>query len=511
MPSLRTLARAGAVLLGALALTGVAGHVLVQRIGGAHPGEPQVQPASSGGYRVTNWGGQYPEVVADIVHPTTEAEVVAAITRARAERRPLTIRGTGHSQGAQNRAAGAIVIDTSDLDQILAVDEQARTVRVQAGATWEEVQRVLAPRGLALQNVQTLNIFSIGGSLASNIHGRDTTAPVLIDSVESIVLITGTGERIEASRAVRPEVFRAAIGGYGLLGVLTEATLRITDDHLCEESVTVVPLDAVGEAVRAAVALPDSAFLHVNLSLRSDRLFEEAYVKHLRAVPGGTPAQMALREPPDDYVSTDLSRFLLELSRDGGAALDARFAIEERLIRGRHGKQVSRNNYMGPAHGRFFLDHHDPDRADFIQEYFIPLDHYAQFARAAADIVRTHDLRPIAANGRYVTGSEALLPYADAPALSFMITLNAGLDDASMAATGAATRALVDAALAANGRYYLTYQLFPTPEQLLAAYPAWPELMRLKAELDPDGLFTSRFHERYAAAGAPPPPPEPAP
>lgn len=46
-------------------------------------------------------------------------------------------------------------------------------IRVQSGATWAQIQDYINPYGLSIRVMQSSNIFTIGGSLSSNVHGRD--------------------------------------------------------------------------------------------------------------------------------------------------------------------------------------------------------------------------------------------------------------------------------------------------------------------------------------------------
>ena len=57
---------------------------------------------------------------------------------------------------------------------------------------------------------------------------------------------------------------------------------------------------------------------------------------------------------------------------------------------------------------------------------------------------------------------------------------------------------IVDAAIRYDGRYYLTYQLYPTPAQLRKAYPKADFVFERKRHYDPDERFSSKFYERYA-------------
>ena len=74
---------------------------------------------------------------------------------------------------------------------------------------------------------------------------------------------------------------------------------------------------------------------------------------------------------------------------------------------------------------------------------------------------------------------------------------NVGLDSASQAHAERVTQQLVDAAIDFGGTYYLTYQLYPTPEQLYRAYPNAPRAFERKRFYDPNETINSMFYMKY--------------
>ncbi len=74
---------------------------------------------------------------------------------------------------------------------------------------------------------------------------------------------------------------------------------------------------------------------------------------------------------------------------------------------------------------------------------------------------------------------------------------NVGLSPEAQAHAARVTRELVDAAIEHGGTYYLTYQLYPTPDQLHRAYPGAAHAFERKRFYDPGELFSSQFYERY--------------
>jgi decaprenylphospho-beta-D-ribofuranose 2-oxidase len=109
------------------------------------------------------------------VDDVRELEQLRAILRdARQRKLKVSISGSRHSQGGHTYTAGGVVLNMRRFNRIRAVDPAAMTITVESGATWDEVQRAIAPRRLALKVMQSSNIFTVGGTL-SRARSRWTT------------------------------------------------------------------------------------------------------------------------------------------------------------------------------------------------------------------------------------------------------------------------------------------------------------------------------------------------
>jgi hypothetical protein len=108
---------------------------------------------------------------------------------------------------------------------------------------------------------------------------------------------------------------------------------------------------------------------------------------------------------------------------------------------------------------------------------------------------------------RYVSpNATPALAYAPKrPAFAIIQMSNVGLSADAQAHARAVTQQLVDAALAFGGTYYLTYQLYPTADQLHRAYPNARRAFERKRFYDPTELFSNQFYETYGAPAAPRP------
>ncbi len=173
-----------------------------------------------------------PDVVA---HPRDEGEIAAVLEwceSAGADAIPFG-GGTSVVGGVEPRGERpAVTIDLRALDLVLEVDRVSRSARIQAGATGPGLEEQLRPHGLTLRHFpQSFEYSTLGGWLATRAGGHFATGPTHIDDlVESVRAICPRGawesRRLPASGA-GPSPDRLLIGSEGILGVITEAWVRV--------------------------------------------------------------------------------------------------------------------------------------------------------------------------------------------------------------------------------------------------------------------------------------------
>jgi hypothetical protein len=101
-------------------------------------------------------------------------DIARTLSFARDNKLSITTAGVRHSMGGQAFRKGGIVLDMRGFNRIV-LNENARTVTVQPGATWHAIQNVLHPR-FAVRAMQSTDIFTVGGSISVNAHGMDHQA-----------------------------------------------------------------------------------------------------------------------------------------------------------------------------------------------------------------------------------------------------------------------------------------------------------------------------------------------
>ncbi len=176
--------------------------------------------------------------VAQIYAPTTIEELRSLVINADA---PIAIAGGRFSQGGQIAYPDGIVIDMKYLNNIVQLDSEKKEVTVQAGITWYDLLHFLDGYNLSVKVMQSFCNFTVGGSLSVNCHGRHIHNDPLINTVQSLTMVLADGTVCTASRTENQELFSAAIGGYGGLGIIVEATLQLTQNTALKRTVVEMP------------------------------------------------------------------------------------------------------------------------------------------------------------------------------------------------------------------------------------------------------------------------------
>jgi decaprenylphospho-beta-D-ribofuranose 2-oxidase len=173
---------------------------------------------------VTGWGGGAGTSLS-IARPDGVDSLRALLERAS---NGAIARGMGRSYGDAAQLSGGLAIDTTVLKR-MELDAKAGTVTAQAGVTIRELLDALLPLGWMVPVVPGTQHVSVGGAIASDIHGKNHgTAGTFGSHVEALSLLTADGELHELAPGSPDGLFEATLGGMGLTGVIVEARIRLT-------------------------------------------------------------------------------------------------------------------------------------------------------------------------------------------------------------------------------------------------------------------------------------------
>lgn len=168
-----------------------------------------------------------------IISPESTQEIIDAV---KTHNGPVSVGGGRFSMGGQTATEQALQIDMRSFDSIIFFSKENKEITVQAGITWRKIQEFVDPYNLSVKIMQTYANFTVGGSLSVNVHGRYIGGGPIVLSVKEIKIILANGDLITASPTENKDVFYGAIGGYGGLGVIVQATLFLTDNDKVERT-----------------------------------------------------------------------------------------------------------------------------------------------------------------------------------------------------------------------------------------------------------------------------------
>jgi len=437
---------------------------------------------------VDNVTGLYPVSVARVATPASVQDVVDAV---KGWPGPISIGGGRYSMGGQVALPGSLHLDLRALNQMVWLKPVERTVRVRAGMRWRDLQDRIDRHDLSVRTMQSYASFTVGGSVSVNAHGRYVGHGPVGHSVRALQLVLADGRVVEASRTDNAELFRAAIGGYGAMGVITEIELDLDANGRIERSVREVALDDYLAHFEKDVKADPDSLLH-NADLLPPLFDRPVCVTWRRSL---KPLTVSDRLTPRGQSYTLEQHMIWAMTELPGGALLRKGIVQPLGIRS--GDVVWRNHEASLDVAE--LEPRTRALSTYaLQEYFVPARHLVSFAKGMAQVLRQHDVAALNVSIRHSPADTvSMLPWAREAVFSFVLYHKQRVHARARDAVGRWTRELIELVLQHEGRYYLPYQLHATPQQFNRAYPEAESLRQAKRRWDPNGRFSNALWARY--------------
>jgi FAD/FMN-containing dehydrogenase len=177
------------------------------------------------------------------------ADVIAAVTFARKHDLLLAIRGGGHHGAGLGTCDAGLVIDLSQMKGIR-VDPESRSVRVEGGCTWGEVDHATHAFGMATPSgfISTTGVggLTLGGGLGYLTRKYGLT----IDNLLAVDIVLADGSFVTANADQHADLFWAVRGGGGNFGVVTSFLFRLHPVSTVVGGPTLWPIDQAAEVMR---------------------------------------------------------------------------------------------------------------------------------------------------------------------------------------------------------------------------------------------------------------------
>ncbi|HEB53174.1 MAG TPA: FAD-binding oxidoreductase [bacterium] len=169
---------------------------------------------------------------AKVLRPETVEQLADAFAEVRKDGGNVALRGAGCSYGDASTNVGGRVLDLTRMNRILSFDPASGVAVCEPGVTVRDLWRRSIRDGYWPRVVSGTMAVSMGGAAAMNIHGKNNYALGSFgECVRSFELMTAAGEIVRCSRDERPELFHAAIGGFGMLGCFTRLEIETKRVH----------------------------------------------------------------------------------------------------------------------------------------------------------------------------------------------------------------------------------------------------------------------------------------
>ena len=136
--------------------------------------------------------------------------------------------GMGRSYGDVCLNPGGVLWSTRDMDHLMSFDRETGLVSCEAGVLLRDLQTIAVQSGWMLAVSPGTQVVTVGGAIANDVHGKNHHAQGTFgDHVQGLSLVRTDGTVIECGPGLRPEWFAATVGGMGLTGLITRATLQL--------------------------------------------------------------------------------------------------------------------------------------------------------------------------------------------------------------------------------------------------------------------------------------------
>jgi FAD/FMN-containing dehydrogenase len=457
--------------------------------------------------------GQNASAVGYVFRPSTIDGIREVFELARSSGRTVAFRGAGRSYGDASLNSENIVLDITRLNRILSWDPATGVITVESGVTIQQLWQYVLPDGWWPPVVPGTMFPTLGGCAAMNIHGKNNfKAGPIGEHITEFELMTPHGEILRCSREENADIFRAAIGGFGMLGCFTRLTLamkRVYSGLLRVEAITATSLAEMVRIFEERLSDADYLVGWIDAFARGEHVGRGQIHQANYLAPGEDPKpaqtlRLDNQQLPDTILGilpkSILWRFMRPLTNRPGMRLinTAKYRASWLLDRGRH---VFMQSHAAFA---FLLDYVPNWRRSygpggFIQyQSFIPENNAVAAFTAQLELCQRERLTPFLAVFKRHRRDDFLMRHSvDGYSLALDIRLTRRNRERVWKLAESLDRIVLDA----GGRFYFAKDSTlqpPAVEQYLGR-EAVEAFMRLKERCDPEGILETNLYRRLFA------------
>jgi perosamine synthetase len=376
--------------------------------------------------------------------PNTYEELADIISLATKENAVVRVFGRGKSMngGLGSLCKPTYSVSLSKFDTI-EVDSFNKTAVVGAGCKWGDLQKALEPLGLAPLVQQSADDFTVGGSIAAGVHGRDIYTSRIIDSIIWVEAMDEHGQIRRYDGVGLSEI----VGIIGMSSITVKAKLRLSPNSALKTSVNNSNVDKFFSTIQDGSLLGDAALFIARPTLSPDKNFGSIQSITWSTVEGAQTPQTNFSGEGTQYIS----RLVFGWSRGSKTGKIVRSYLEENIQKkSNSSKHISRISAMRPPvvplavlktnHAKYF---------DHVQEFFVPISNAKDFYLYLSAKLKGQNI--IGYTLRFVSVPEA------EDELAFMLYFATKRNDLELYKVGLFINEIAVHAASLGGRPYLAY------------------------------------------------------
>jgi FAD/FMN-containing dehydrogenase len=442
--------------------------------------------------------------VAAVFTPNTAQDLRSILNTARTKQTSISICSRRHSMGGQQFGTDALLVDMTMMNRLLNFDKERGIIEVESGIEWTSLLDYLrkAQEGEAkqwgiMQKQTGADRLSLGGALASNVHGRGLRLKPIIGQVESFKLLNHAGDLLTCSRHENPELFRLVIGGYGLFGIVTSLQLRLWQRRKVQRVVEIRDTVDIPRAFEQRIA---DGYLYGDFQFATDSKRDSFLSRGVFSCYRPVDPETPITQNPTRFHPEDWARLTYYTHKYKRRAFDI---YTKRYL------QTSGQIYWSDSQlSAAYVDnyHEELDRklgakvkaTEMITEIYVPREKLVAFMMDAKKRLRDEDANVIYGTVRLIEkDEESFLAWARENWACVIFNLHIAHTSEGIEKAANSFRSLIDLGIKYGGSYYLTYHRYARREQVEACYPQFKEFLKLKLKYDPEERFQSDWYRHY--------------
>jgi FAD/FMN-containing dehydrogenase len=458
--------------------------------------------------KVQSWGMNR-EALAYVYRPSTVVGLREALNDAQRAGRTVGIRGGGCSYGDASINSENVVLDITRMNRILRWEPQEGIIEIEPGVTLQRLWQYVIGDGWWPPVVSGTMFVTMGGAVGMNYHGKNNYKMGPIgEHVLEFDLLLADGTIVTCSREQRPDVFYAAIGGFGMLGCFTRLVMkmkRVYSGLLEVDAFATSTFKEIARVFEERMAVDDYLVGWIDCLAgskgRGRGLVHAArYLKPGDDTSANQTLQIAFQDLPDTMFGlmpkSIMWRFLKPFSNDTGMRLInwAKYVM---------GSTLGNNKTSRQSHAAFaFLLDYVPNwkrvylPGGLIQyQSFVPAEHAAACFDQQMEICRKFNVFPwLGVFKRHRTDNFLMTHAVDGYSLALDFPVRKRSADRLKQAVSEMNRVVLES----GGRFYFAKDSMLTPDDA-SAYLGEDVIARfrqLKRELDPNGLWQTDLSRR---------------